>query len=90
MTRTAIASRYASPPTHAVILWRVKLADLAAGVRGARVLAGPSRDVERIVLDSRQAGPGDLFVAVRGHHVDGHRFVPLALAQGSAVAVEDA
>lgn len=68
----------------------MQLADLAAGVRGARVLAGPSRDVERVVHDSRGAGPRDLFVAVRGHHVDGHRFVPQALAQGAAVAVEDA
>ena len=68
----------------------MKLADLAAGVPGARVLAGASRDVERVVLDSRKAGPGDLFVAVRGQHVDGHRFVPQAVEQGAAVAVEDA
>jgi UDP-N-acetylmuramoyl-L-alanyl-D-glutamate--2,6-diaminopimelate ligase len=41
--------------------------------------------VERVVADSREAGPGSLFVAV----ADGHRHVPAALAGGaSAVAVD--
>ncbi len=41
--------------------------------------------VERVAADSREAGPGSLFVAV----ADGHRHVPDALAAGvSAVAVD--
>ncbi len=41
--------------------------------------------VERVVADSREAGPGSLFVAV----ADGHHHVPAALAGGaSAVAVD--
>jgi len=36
--------------------------------------------------DSRQVGPGDLFVAIRGSHVDGHSFI-LAAAQSGAGAV---
>ena len=66
----------------------VQLADLAAGVRGARVLAGGRREVARIVHDSRRAGPGDLFVAVRGHQVDGPGFVARAVEPGAAAAVE--
>jgi UDP-N-acetylmuramoyl-L-alanyl-D-glutamate--2,6-diaminopimelate ligase len=40
-----------------------------------------------ITTDSRSAGPGVLFVAVRGSQVDGHRFVPDALSRGAAAVV---
>ena len=66
----------------------MKLSELGAGVPPARVLAGPETEVRRLVQDSRQAGPGDLFVAVRGLRVDGHDFASAAAAQGAAVALE--
>lgn len=39
-----------------------------------------------VTTDSRECGPGSLFVARRGEHADGHDFVPAAVAAG-AVAV---
>jgi len=42
---------------------------------------------QRAVIDSRQAGPGDLFFALHGEHHDGHDFVGEALARGAAGAV---
>lgn len=45
--------------------------------------------VHEIRYDSRNVGPGDAFVAIRGTAVDGHRFVPDALAKGAAVVVVD-
>jgi UDP-N-acetylmuramoyl-tripeptide--D-alanyl-D-alanine ligase len=36
-----------------------------------------------VVIDSREAGPGLLFVGLRGEHVDGGRFAPQALAAGA-------
>lgn len=42
-----------------------------------------------VAFDSREAGPGTLFVALKGESTDGHRFVPQALAQGAAGVLVD-
>ena len=39
-------------------------------------------------LDSRQIRPGMLFVAIKGERVDGHDFIPQALAQGAAGVID--
>lgn len=48
--------------------------------------------VRTVTIDSRRAGPGALFVALRGRHADGHDFVADALARGAVAALvaEDA
>ena len=46
--------------------------------------------ISGITLDSRQAGPGFLFVAIRGMKVDGNRFVPDAIARGATAIVSAA
>ena len=38
---------------------------------------------ERVTIDSRDAGPGALFVGLTGEHADGGRFAPQALAAGA-------
>ena len=62
-------------------------ADQIASVCGGRILAGDGANaVSRIVLDSREAGEGDLFVPVVGERVDAHRFLgQVAEAGASAV-----
>ncbi|MDB5689942.1 MAG: UDP-N-acetylmuramoylalanyl-D-glutamyl-2,6-diaminopimelate/D-alanyl-D-alanyl ligase [Sphingomonas bacterium] len=40
-----------------------------------------------IAFDSREVGPGDLFVALKGEATDGHRFVEGAFASGAAGAI---
>ncbi len=37
--------------------------------------------------DSRQVGRGDLFVAIKGAHVDGHRFIPAVAWAGAGAAL---
>lgn len=37
--------------------------------------------------DSRQIGRGDLFVAIKGEHVDGHTFIPAVAQNGAAAAL---
>ena len=56
-----------------------------ARAAGARLVApAPSTSgPERVVIDSREAGPGALFVGLRGESPDGGRFAPQALAAGA-------
>jgi UDP-N-acetylmuramoyl-L-alanyl-D-glutamate--2,6-diaminopimelate ligase len=60
----------------------------------AHVVQGDVEGCDRIPIhdvthDSRQVGPGSLFVAVRGFTTDGHDFVSQAVANGaSALCVE--
>lgn len=65
---------------------------LAALEPGFQVEGATDIQIDRIVCDSRSAGPGTLFVAIRGgEEQDRHLFVPDALARGAAaVVVEDA
>ncbi|SIT00162.1 UDP-N-acetylmuramoyl-L-alanyl-D-glutamate--2,6-diaminopimelate ligase [Alicyclobacillus vulcanalis] len=44
-------------------------------------------DVVNITTDSREVEPGSLFVAIRGHTVDGHRFVGQAVERGAVAAM---
>ncbi|GAC1635547.1 MAG: UDP-N-acetylmuramoyl-tripeptide--D-alanyl-D-alanine ligase [Ktedonobacteraceae bacterium] len=37
--------------------------------------------------DSRQIEPGDLFIAIKGEHVDGHRFIPTVAKAGALGAL---
>ncbi len=48
-------------------------------------------DIRRVVYDSRQVGPDDLFVALRGAHTDGHHYIRQAFEKGAGAAlVEEA
>lgn len=64
---------------------RLSLAQLADVVAGD--VADPSdgvRVVDRVVIDSRQAGPGALFVPLPGERADGHDFLADAGRRGAA------
>jgi UDP-N-acetylmuramoyl-tripeptide--D-alanyl-D-alanine ligase len=60
-------------------------AERVAAAAGARLVAGRSDGAgpERAVIDSREAGPGDLFVGLVGEHADGGSFADGALAAGA-------
>lgn len=52
---------------------------------GGRLVRGAlTQPFERVVIDSRTAQAGDLFVAVPGQRFDGHRFLGAAAAAGAA------
>lgn len=54
-------------------------------VRGA--IKNPDLEVKGVTADSRSVVPGGLYVAVRGTNVDGHSFIPDAIASGASVVV---
>jgi UDP-N-acetylmuramoyl-tripeptide--D-alanyl-D-alanine ligase len=65
-------------------------ADAAALAGGAVVRGDPAAAVRGAAIDSREIEPGMLFVALRGDHTDGHRFVENALRRGAAAALVSA
>ena len=44
-------------------------------------------NISNIQFDSRKVGPGSLFVAVAGEHVDGYDFIPDAIRRGASAVV---
>lgn len=50
-------------------------------------IQAPALVLTDIQLDSRRVGPGSLFVAIRGHQMDGRRFIEQAVAQGATAVV---
>jgi UDP-N-acetylmuramoyl-L-alanyl-D-glutamate--2,6-diaminopimelate ligase len=57
-------------------------AELTPGAAGAEITA--------VTYDSRQAGPGSIFVALQGAHADGGAFVRDAAARGAVAIVSEA
>ena len=53
-------------------------------------LVRPSRPVCGVSIDSRSIRPGNLYIALKGDRLDGHRYVASALEQGAAAAVVSA
>jgi UDP-N-acetylmuramoyl-tripeptide--D-alanyl-D-alanine ligase len=58
--------------------------EIAAATGGT---ASASFEVTGVTFDSREVGPGDLFVAMPGTVHDGHKFVDAAFAAGAAGAI---
>jgi len=63
------------------------LQQLVASMPGVVLKGDPSLAISQVTADSRDAGPGVLFVAVRGTSGDGHRFLAQAVAAGSPAVV---
>ncbi|UUL82792.1 UDP-N-acetylmuramoyl-tripeptide--D-alanyl-D-alanine ligase [Sphingomonas qomolangmaensis] len=59
-------------------------AEIAAATGGT---ASADFVVTGVTFDSREVGPGDLFIALTGESTDGHRFLGQAFAQGAAGAI---
>jgi UDP-N-acetylmuramoyl-L-alanyl-D-glutamate--2,6-diaminopimelate ligase len=67
----------------------LSLINLIAALPHADARGNTAVSIEAITNDSRQVRPGSLFVAYRGVAVDGHDYVPQALANGVAAIVAE-
>ena len=59
------------------------LADILEALTGVRVESAAQR-ISSAVIDSRQASPGSLFIAIPGESADGHEFVGEAFEKGAS------
>jgi len=64
----------------------MQLKDLLYRIPLLATAGSMNTDITSLTMDSRKAGPGSLFVAVRGTITDGHNYIQMAIQQG-AVAV---
>src|SRR5512136_2223656 len=62
------------------------LADLIEGLTGRRP-GDAAQVIRRFVIDSREAGPGDVFVAFQGEKTDGHFYVGDVFGRGAVAAI---
>ncbi len=61
----------------------MKLQELLKGIKPIAIIGPADADITGVNIDSRQIGNGHLFVAMAGTQVDGHKFIPTAIAQGA-------
>ena len=63
--------------------------DAVSLARAMKGVAVGEFQVSGIEIDSRDVVPGDLFFALKGESMDGHRFVDMAFAKGAVAVVVD-
>ena len=65
----------------------MKLRELLSGVSVLACTADMEMEISGVSYDSRSVRPGDLFVAMTGFAVDGHKFIAAAQEKGAAAAL---
>ncbi|EGK13126.1 UDP-N-acetylmuramoylalanyl-D-glutamate--2,6-diaminopimelate ligase, partial [Desmospora sp. 8437] len=56
----------------------------------AQITGNTDLEITGMEVDSRRVRPGDLFIALKGFTVDGHRFIRQAVEKGArAVVLEE-
>lgn len=65
-----------------------RLSDILASIEEYNMLSGRADAVvESLSYDSRECSSGGLFFCIRGFNVDGHDFIPEAVARGAKIIV---
>ncbi|MCL5960501.1 MAG: UDP-N-acetylmuramoyl-L-alanyl-D-glutamate--2,6-diaminopimelate ligase [Chloroflexi bacterium] len=65
----------------------MKLREMVDALDTKEIIGNPDTEIGEIVIDSRQARPGALFVAIPGTQRDGHAFIPDVVGRGAAAVV---
>ncbi|RME12281.1 MAG: UDP-N-acetylmuramoyl-L-alanyl-D-glutamate--2,6-diaminopimelate ligase [Bacteroidetes bacterium] len=64
-----------------------QLKDILGHIEVTEVVGSEDVEINSLVLDSRQAGPGSLFAAISGTQTDGHKFIDKAIENGATVVL---
>lgn len=67
----------------------MKLTAILDNIPRVRPFGPLEGDIRALTADSREAGPGVLFAAIRGEHADGHDFIADALKKGAAAILAE-
>ena len=68
----------------------MELSKLLKNIKPTAIVGDAEVEITGINIDSRKIGPDQLFVAMKGTQVDGHRFISKAIELGAkAVLCED-
>ena len=65
----------------------MKLAELLRDIDVLELRAPADMEITDVCYDSRQAKPGDAFIAVRGYETDGHKYIPAAVEKGASLVI---
>ena len=65
----------------------MQLTELLKNIEVLKMNGSPEKNVRGIEFDSRKVESDSLFVAQRGVHVDGHKFITTAIEKGASVVV---
>ena len=67
----------------------MELSRLVEGLKLTRSWGDLDVDIQGLHYDSRKVKAGDLFVAIRGNRVDGHRYMGQAVEAGAAAVISE-
>lgn len=67
----------------------MKLTAILDNIPRVRPFGPLDGDIRALTADSREAGPGVLFAALRGEHADGHDFISDALKKGASAILAE-
>ena len=59
------------------------LKKILVGIDGLKAMGNLDIEINNISQDSNNIGPNDLFIAIKGFKVDGHKFIPQAISKGA-------
>lgn len=65
----------------------MKLQELVTRIKTARLVGDDQVQIKGLQTDSRKVMPGDLFICLPGHTVDGHQYAAKAAEQGAVALV---
>ncbi len=66
---------------------KLTVGHVLAGLIDPNLISLSQRQISHVVIDSRQATPDSLFVALPGENVDGHAYVANAFDNGAIIAI---